>query len=77
METKTIKIFDEGGYTVSQCLNKLPIATFAEWVISDGVHSFSVFEPPSLNIEDLKKEMQQYLQERRDSLDNEMKEIVE
>lgn len=79
METKII--FNEGGYTVEQIdeilfENKIFKRVERQWRISDGVHAFTIDNyTPELKLVSLKKEMQQYLQERRDGLDNEIKEI--
>lgn len=76
---KEIVIFNEGGYTVGEREFRFPLGRHMEYIISDGVHSCSTPRSglPELNLKSIKKYMQEYLQERRDSLDDEIKEITE
>jgi hypothetical protein len=75
-------IFSQDGYTVEKVdevisENKYVKRIERYWIISDGTHSFTISDyRPELTIESIKKEMQEYLIERRDSLDNEIKEDI-
>lgn len=69
--TKTV-LFKKNGITVTELNHAISDEDgYNEYIISNGTDSFSSSNKPVLEEESLKKDIQDYLKERHDSLDTE------